>query len=89
MDDEEPIRFGLRTILESADDAEVVAEAADGAEAVSAAQTLFMSEATAKTYVSRMLTKLGLANRPKQRSSQLATRISVRRVLRTEAITQA
>jgi DNA-binding NarL/FixJ family response regulator len=28
-----------------------------------AARTLFMSEATVKTYVSRMLTKLGLANR--------------------------
>ena len=28
-----------------------------------AAQNLFMSEATIKTYVSRMLTKLGLANR--------------------------
>jgi DNA-binding NarL/FixJ family response regulator len=28
-----------------------------------AATTLFMSEATIKTYVSRMLTKLGLANR--------------------------
>jgi len=28
-----------------------------------AAQNLFMSEATIKTYVSRMLTKLGLTNR--------------------------
>jgi DNA-binding NarL/FixJ family response regulator len=40
VDDEELVRFGLRTILDSADDLEVVGEAADGAQAVSAARTL-------------------------------------------------
>ena len=33
-DDEELVRFGLRTVLESAGDIEVVGEAADGAAAV-------------------------------------------------------
>jgi DNA-binding NarL/FixJ family response regulator len=40
VDDEELVRFGLRTILELADGLEVVGEAADGAEAVSAVRTL-------------------------------------------------
>lgn len=40
VDDEELVRFGLRTILDSTDDIEVVGEAADGAEAVSAARSL-------------------------------------------------
>ena len=40
VDDEELVRFGLRTILDSAEDVEVVGEAADGAQAVSAARTL-------------------------------------------------
>ena len=39
-DDEELVRFGLRTVLESAGDMEVVGEAADGAEAVSLAAQL-------------------------------------------------
>jgi DNA-binding NarL/FixJ family response regulator len=40
VDDEELIRFGLRTILDSADDIEVVGEVGDGADAVTAARTL-------------------------------------------------
>jgi DNA-binding NarL/FixJ family response regulator len=40
VDDEELVRFGLRTVLESADDVEVVGEAADGADAVSAVRAL-------------------------------------------------
>jgi DNA-binding NarL/FixJ family response regulator len=40
VDDEELVRFGLRTVLESADDIDVVGEAADGADAVSAVRTL-------------------------------------------------
>jgi DNA-binding NarL/FixJ family response regulator len=40
VDDEVLVRFGLRTILEHADDIEVVGEASDGAEAVSAVRTV-------------------------------------------------
>ena len=40
VDDEELIRFGLRTVLESAGDIEVVGEAADGAAALAAANQL-------------------------------------------------
>src|SRR5436305_12040015 len=40
VDDEELIRFGLRTVLESAGDIEVVGEAADGAAALAAANEL-------------------------------------------------
>ncbi len=40
VDDEELVRFGLRTILDSAEDIDVVGEAADGAEAVSAVRSL-------------------------------------------------
>jgi DNA-binding NarL/FixJ family response regulator len=40
VDDEELVRFGLRTILEHADGIEVVGEAGDGAEAVGAVLTL-------------------------------------------------
>jgi len=40
VDDEELVRFGLRTVLESAGDIEVVGEAADGAAALAAANQL-------------------------------------------------
>jgi DNA-binding NarL/FixJ family response regulator len=40
VDDEELVRFGLRTVLESAGDFEVVGEAGDGAAGVKAAETL-------------------------------------------------
>ena len=40
VDDEELIRFGLRTVLESAGDIEVVGEASDGAAALAAANQL-------------------------------------------------
>jgi DNA-binding NarL/FixJ family response regulator len=40
VDDEELVRFGLRTVLESAGDFEVVGEAADGAAGVAAAREL-------------------------------------------------
>jgi len=40
VDDEELVRFGLRTVLESAGDIEVVGEASDGAEAVALAGEL-------------------------------------------------
>ena len=40
VDDEELVRFGLRTVLEAAGDFEVVGEAGDGAEAVRAAHAL-------------------------------------------------
>ncbi|MGY1605915.1 MULTISPECIES: response regulator transcription factor [unclassified Geodermatophilus] len=40
VDDEELVRFGLRTVLEAAGDIEVVGEAADGAAGVAAARDL-------------------------------------------------
>ena len=40
VDDEELVRFGLRTILDLSDDIDVVGEASDGAQAVSAARAL-------------------------------------------------
>jgi DNA-binding NarL/FixJ family response regulator len=40
VDDEELVRFGLRTVLESDDGIEVVGEAADGIDAVTAVRTL-------------------------------------------------
>jgi DNA-binding NarL/FixJ family response regulator len=40
VDDEELVRFGLRTVLESADDIEVVGEASDGAAALAAVNQL-------------------------------------------------
>ena len=40
VDDEELVRFGLRTVLEAAGDFEVVGEAGDGAAAVAAAHEL-------------------------------------------------
>jgi DNA-binding NarL/FixJ family response regulator len=40
VDDEDLVRFGLRTILDLTDDIDVVGEAADGAQAVSAARAL-------------------------------------------------
>jgi DNA-binding NarL/FixJ family response regulator len=40
VDDEELVRFGLRTILDSSDDVEVVGEAGDGVQACGAAPTL-------------------------------------------------
>ncbi|HEY5842889.1 MAG TPA: response regulator transcription factor [Mycobacterium sp.] len=40
VDDEDLVRFGLRTILDLSDDIDVVGEASDGAEAVSAARGL-------------------------------------------------
>ena len=40
VDDEELVRFGLRTILDSSDDVEVVGEAADGVQACEAATDL-------------------------------------------------
>ena len=40
VDDEDLVRFGLRTILDLTDDIDVVGEASDGAEAVSAARAL-------------------------------------------------
>ena len=40
VDDEDLVRFGLRTILDLTDDIDVVGEAADGAEAISAARAL-------------------------------------------------
>jgi DNA-binding NarL/FixJ family response regulator len=40
VDDEELVRFGLRTVLESAGDFEIVGEAGDGAAGVRAARTL-------------------------------------------------
>jgi DNA-binding NarL/FixJ family response regulator len=40
VDDEDLVRFGLRTILDLSDDIDVVGEAADGAQAVSAARGL-------------------------------------------------
>ncbi len=40
VDDEELVRFGLRTILDSSEDVEVVGEAADGVQACAAAATL-------------------------------------------------
>jgi DNA-binding NarL/FixJ family response regulator len=40
VDDEELVRFGLRTVLEAGGDFEIVGEAADGAAAVAAARTL-------------------------------------------------
>ena len=38
VDDEDLVRFGLRTILDLTDDIDVVGEASDGAQAVSAAR---------------------------------------------------
>jgi len=40
VDDEDLVRFGLRTILDLTDDIDVVGEASDGAQAVSAARAL-------------------------------------------------
>jgi DNA-binding NarL/FixJ family response regulator len=40
VDDEDLVRFGLRTILDLSDDIDVVGEASDGAQAVSAARAL-------------------------------------------------
>ena len=40
VDDEDLVRFGLRTILDLSDDIDVVGEAADGAQAISAARAL-------------------------------------------------
>src|SRR3954467_13387287 len=40
VDDEELVRFGLRTVLEAAGDFEVVGEAGDGAAGVTAAREL-------------------------------------------------
>jgi DNA-binding NarL/FixJ family response regulator len=40
VDDEELVRFGLKTILDSSDDVEVVGEAADGVQACTAAANL-------------------------------------------------
>src|SRR5580765_5150364 len=40
VDDEDLVRFGLRTILDLTDDIDVIGEAADGAQAVSAARAL-------------------------------------------------
>jgi len=42
---------------------EILVLVASGLSNAEAARAAFMSEATVKTYVSRMLTKLGLANR--------------------------
>jgi DNA-binding NarL/FixJ family response regulator len=40
VDDEDLVRFGLRTILDLTDDIDVIGEASDGAQAVSAARAL-------------------------------------------------
>ena len=62
-DGEPLIRAGIRQVLSSADDIEVVAEATDGRSNAAIATELSMTEATIKSYVSRLLTKLDCTNR--------------------------
>jgi len=62
-DDQALIRSGIRSLLDAEDDIEVVAEAADGRSNAAIATELSMTEATIKSYVSRLLTKLDCTNR--------------------------
>ncbi|TDW81631.1 MULTISPECIES: response regulator transcription factor [Kribbella] len=72
VDDEWMVRAMLFRILDGYDDLEVVGEAEDGRQAVEEArciansdiaEQLYLSEATVKTHVSRILAKLQLTNR--------------------------